>query len=89
LTETADDARAEILFKVHDFGARGVSSQETAAIGAAAHLVNFLGSDTMAALLLHREFYHCETAGFSIPRRNIRPLRVGDARTKSTHTAIS
>ena len=67
LTETADGARAEILFKVHDFGARGVSSQETAAIGAAAHLVNFLGSDTMSALLLHREFYGCETAGFSIP----------------------
>lgn len=67
LTETADDAKAEISFKVHDFGARGVSSQETAAIGAAAHLVNFLGSDTMAALLLHREFYNCETAGFSIP----------------------
>ena len=67
LRETADDADAEILFKVHDFGARGVSSQETAAIGGAAHLVNFLGSDTMAALLLHRKFYHAEMAGFSIP----------------------
>ncbi|MGI8786728.1 MAG: nicotinate phosphoribosyltransferase [Pyrinomonadaceae bacterium] len=67
LQETADDADAEIAFKVHDFGARGVSSQETAAIGGAAHLVNFLGSDTMAALLLHRKFYNCEMAGFSIP----------------------
>ncbi len=44
-----------------------MSSQETAAIGGAAHLVNFLGSDTMAALLLHRKFYHAEMAGFSIP----------------------
>ncbi len=67
LRETADDADAEIAFKVHDFGSRGVSSQETAAIGGAAHLVNFLGSDTMAALLLHRKFYHAEMAGFSIP----------------------
>ena len=67
LRETADDADAEINFKVHDFGARGVSSQETAAIGGAAHLVNFLGSDTMAALLIHREFYHESIAGFSIP----------------------
>ena len=67
LRETADDADAEINFKVHDFGSRGVSSQETAAIGGAAHLVNFLGSDTMAALLLHREFYNCQMAGFSIP----------------------
>lgn len=67
LQETADDADAEIAFKVHDFGSRGVSSQETAAIGGAAHLVNFLGSDTMAALLLHRKFYNCEMSGFSIP----------------------
>jgi nicotinamide phosphoribosyltransferase len=67
LQETADDADAEIAFKVHDFGARGVSSQETAAIGGAAHLVNFMGSDTMAALLLHRDFYHAPMAGFSIP----------------------
>ena len=67
LRETADDADAEIAFKVHDFGSRGVSSQETAAIGGAAHLVNFSGSDTMAALLLHRAFYNCEMAGFSIP----------------------
>ena len=67
LTETADEPDAEIAFKVHDFGSRGVSSQETAAIGGAAHLVNFLGSDTMAALLLHRKFYNSEMAGFSIP----------------------
>ncbi len=67
LQETADDADAEIGFKVHDFGSRGVSSQETAAIGGAAHLVNFMGTDTMSALLIHREFYNCEMAGFSIP----------------------
>jgi nicotinamide phosphoribosyltransferase len=67
LQETADDADAEIGFKVHDFGSRGVSSQETAAIGGAAHLVNFFGSDTMASLLIHRQFYNCEMAGFSIP----------------------
>ncbi len=67
LQETADDADAEIGFKVHDFGSRGVSSQETAAIGGAAHLVNFFGTDTMASLLIHRHFYHSEMAGFSIP----------------------
>jgi nicotinamide phosphoribosyltransferase len=67
LQETADDPDAEIPFKLHDFGSRGVSSQETAAIGGAAHLVNFQGTDTMAALLLHREFYNAPMAGFSIP----------------------
>ena len=60
-------ADAEIGFKVHDFGSRGVSSQETAAIGGAAHLVNFMGTDTMSSLLIHREFYNSEMAGFSIP----------------------
>jgi nicotinamide phosphoribosyltransferase len=67
LIETADDPDGEINFKVHDFGSRGVSSQETASIGGAAHLVNFSGSDTMSALLLHRKFYHADMAGFSIP----------------------
>lgn len=67
LQETADKPDAEIAFKVHDFGSRGVSSQETAAIGGAAHLVNFSGTDTMAALVLHRDFYNSPMAGFSIP----------------------
>lgn len=67
LQETADDADAEINFKLHDFGARGVSSQESAAIGGAAHLVSFQGTDTMAALLLLRKFYRSEMPGFSIP----------------------
>jgi nicotinamide phosphoribosyltransferase len=55
------------LFKLHDFGFRGVSSVESAAIGGAGHLVNFLGTDTMAALVLHKEYYHEDMAGFSIP----------------------
>lgn len=54
-------------FKLHDFGARGVSSEESAAIGGAAHLVNFLGTDTVGALVLAKEFYGAEMAGFSIP----------------------
>merc|ERR1712060_815636 len=35
------------MFKLHDFGFRGVSSVESAATGGAGHLVNFLGTDTM------------------------------------------
>ena len=48
LVETGDEAG--LPFKLHDFGFRGVSSYESAAIGGAAHLVNFSGTDTMAAL---------------------------------------
>merc|ERR550525_1770710 len=55
------------LFKLHDFGFRGVSSVESAAIGGAGHLVNFLGTDTMAALQCAKDFYGEPAAGFSIP----------------------
>lgn len=56
-----------IDFKLHDFGARGVSSLESAGIGGAAHLVNFMGSDTISGVLYAREYYGAGVAGFSIP----------------------
>jgi len=67
LEKTSDDANAEISFKLHDFGSRGVSSQESAGIGGAAHLVNFLGSDTVAGVYYANHFYNNKMAGFSIP----------------------
>lgn len=54
-------------FKLHDFGYRGVSSEESAAIGGMAHLVNFKGTDTMIALEAAEMYYREEMAGFSIP----------------------
>ncbi|XP_056131118.1 nicotinamide phosphoribosyltransferase 2 [Lampris incognitus] len=54
-------------FKLHDFGYRGVSSQESAALGGAAHLVNFCSTDTVAGLLMAQRYYSCPMAGFSIP----------------------
>lgn len=56
-----------IAFKLHDFGARGATCEEAAAIGGAAHLVNFMGSDTMSAIVAARKYYHADMAGFSIP----------------------
>ncbi len=56
-----------IDFKLHDFGARGVSSLESAGIGGAAHLVNFSGTDTISAVLYARQYYNAGVAGFSIP----------------------
>jgi len=55
------------LFKLHDFGFRGVSSVESAALGGAAHLVNFLGTDTMAALMCTKTYYGESSTGFSVP----------------------
>ena len=57
----------QIDFKLHDFGFRGVSSVETAAIGGAAHLVNFLGTDNLAGVMLLRDHYGAAMPGHSIP----------------------
>jgi nicotinamide phosphoribosyltransferase len=56
-----------IDFKLHDFGFRGVSSVESAGIGGLAHLVNFKGTDTLAALGCGIEYYDSGVCGFSIP----------------------
>ena len=67
LETTCDNPAAELPFKLHDFGARGVSSHESAALGGMAHLVNFRGTDTVAALLAAKRYYGADMAGFSIP----------------------
>jgi nicotinamide phosphoribosyltransferase len=54
-------------FKLHDFGFRGVSSLESAGLGGLAHLVNFKGTDTLAALVFAKNYYKELMAGFSIP----------------------
>lgn len=67
LTQSSDDPMGEIYFKLHDFGARGVSSWESAGIGGAAHLFNFKGSDTLVGVEFANHYYNEEMAGFSIP----------------------
>ena len=73
LEATGDDATidATLPFKLHDFGARGVSSAESAELGGMAHLVSFHGTDTVAALIAARRWYGAGNgglvAGFSIP----------------------
>ncbi len=67
LTTSADDPLAEIPFKLHDFGSRGVSSRESAGIGGMAHLVNFQGSDTVEGVRFANHYYDHPMAGFSIP----------------------
>lgn len=67
LTLSSDDPETSLAFKLHDFGARGTSSNESAGLGGCAHLVNFLGTDTLQALLIARQYYDEPMAGFSIP----------------------
>lgn len=67
LEQTSDNPDA-INFMLHDFGYRGASGHETAAIGGAAHLVNFMGTDTLPAMLLLMEHYkaNLDSLAFSV-----------------------
>ena len=67
LQRTSDDPEGQLPFKLHDFGARGVSSEESAGIGGMAHLVNFMGTDTLSAIRYARAYYDEPMAGYSIP----------------------
>lgn len=68
LEKTAELVEPQINFKLHDFGFRGVSSYESAEIGGAAHLVNFMGTDTIAAVLYLMSWYGAKgMPAFSIP----------------------
>ncbi|WP_321816315.1 MULTISPECIES: nicotinate phosphoribosyltransferase [unclassified Paraburkholderia] len=66
LRKTSDDL-TQLPFKLHDFGARGVSSAESAAIGGAAHLVSFMGSDTVLGVIAANRYYNASMAAYSVP----------------------
>jgi nicotinamide phosphoribosyltransferase len=67
LDKTCDDPAPVLPFRLHDFGARGTTSFEQAGIGGLAHLVNFMGTDTVSGIVFARRHYHEKMAGFSIP----------------------
>jgi nicotinamide phosphoribosyltransferase len=52
-----------IDYKLHDFGFRGATGIEAAAIGGAAHLMNFRGSDTAVAIKHLKQYYGVKTGG--------------------------
>ncbi|MFD0998031.1 nicotinate phosphoribosyltransferase [Ohtaekwangia kribbensis] len=67
--ETADDTSAAAIdFVLNDFGFRGVSSVESAGLGGSAHLVSFMGSDTVEASRFARRYYTAQQVyGLSVP----------------------
>ncbi|QHJ78916.1 MAG: hypothetical protein [Caudoviricetes sp.] len=73
MTSDLTDESYDMVLKsrLHDFGGRGVSSEESAGLGGSAHLYNFKGTDTVEALLYMQEAFDDENlmAGFSIPAR--------------------
>jgi nicotinamide phosphoribosyltransferase len=57
----------EFIYMLHDFGFRGVSSVETAALAGFAHLgAGFHGTDNVPAVILAREFYDSKDAGATV-----------------------
>lgn len=55
-------------FALHDFGARGASSEESAMLGGMGHLLSFNGTDTISAILGTMEYYNqVDMPAFSVP----------------------
>lgn len=65
LVKTSDNPDAEIDFKTHSFGYRGVSSEESAEIGGMAELLSFKGTDTIAGIVAADNYYNSGVCGFS------------------------
>jgi nicotinamide phosphoribosyltransferase len=66
--EITSDNAGGIDFVLNDFGFRGVSSVESAALGGSAHLLNFMGSDTVEASRFLKKYYHAQKVyGMSVP----------------------
>jgi len=65
---TKEEIKGIVNFMLHDFGYRGVSSVESAGLGGSAHIINFMGTDTIAAIEMAQEFYNTNNIlAFSIP----------------------
>ena len=66
-----DPAASAFLYKLVDFGFRGVSSVETAALGGAAHLCNFRATDTLAGIQMLKAYYNELDGNFIMPGNSI------------------
>ena len=57
----------DMSFSILDFSSRGVTSYEASEIGGLAHLLHFIGSDNIPAVLYARDYYDAPMAAFSVP----------------------
>ena len=67
--DITSDSKDGLPFMLHDFGMRSCSSNESAGVGGAAHLINFLGTDTLLAMQHARKYYAADlkSLAFSVP----------------------
>lgn len=66
LLETSDQMDS-LNFALHDFGGRGVETSESAMVGGMGHIINFLGTDTVEAILGAMNYYDADVCAYSIP----------------------
>lgn len=63
--------RNHVQFQGHDFSMRGMTSLHSSATSGAGHLLSFVGTDTIPAIMYHEKFYNAdienELVGTSIP----------------------
>lgn len=68
--ETVGDA-GFVQFQGHDFSMRGMASLESSALSGAGHLLSFVGTDTIPAILFAEKYYNAnvekELIGCSVP----------------------
>lgn len=64
---TCDTGIEFLPFKLNDFGLRGVASAEAAMLGGMGHLIPFMGTDNLNAIVGGYEFYNADEAiGYTI-----------------------
>lgn len=70
-TSSEETAQATVPFMLHDFGMRGTSSLESAELGGFAHITQFMGTDTVPAIVMARDYYggdkNFNNIAFSVP----------------------
>jgi nicotinamide phosphoribosyltransferase len=64
--DVGSDDYSALPFRLHDFGARGTSSAESAELGGIGHLMNFMGTDTVEGVVGALRYYNQKLAGFSV-----------------------
>jgi nicotinamide phosphoribosyltransferase len=67
IKEFCDISGCEVSpFHLLDFGARGATCHEAAAIGGASHLLNFQGTDNIEGVKYLMDYYNAPVSGFSV-----------------------
>lgn len=67
--DKTSDHPGGLPFMLHDFGYRGATCDDAAAVGGSAHLINFMGTDTLPAMEHAHDYYGASYQGlaYSVP----------------------